>query len=648
VVEAVEGHIERGCSPLEATEKAMDDVQSPVIAIALVLCAVFIPVAFMGGITGQLYRQFALTLSVSVVLSAIVALTLTPALCRMILRPRKESRGPIAAFFKGFNWLFGKATSAYTSTIRLIIRRWAIFVLLLLAIWTAAGGLLMTLPTGFVTNEDMGYFFVSITLPDAASTERTDKLTQRASQFIQKVPGVKRTFSLGGLNILNNTFNSNTSTLGVLLEPWEERKTHEKQIRTIMKTVQMELLTYPEAQGIVIQPPPIPGLGNSGGFQFEVEDRAGHTPEELDQVTHQMMAEAQKRPELTGIYTGYRTTVPELDIDLDRDKAKNMGISINTIFEALAIYLGGLPVNDFNLFNRTYKVMIQAESSFRSTPDCIDRIYVRSMDGSMIPLGTLAKVKEGSGPSLISRYNMYRNAEISGSAAQGQSSGQAMNIMEDLAAQVLPSGYGFEWSGTAFQEKLAGSAQSMIFILAVLFVFLFLAAQYESWAVPFSVLFGLPIGIFGAALAIYLLGGINNVYVQIGIVMLLGLAAKNAILIVEFAKVRYERMGMSLVEAAIEGAKLRFRPILMTSFAFIFGVLPLVIATGAGAASRRSLGTAVFAGMTTATCLGIFFIPMLYVLMQKVANLFGKSPTKSSAEEVQPPPADTAGKEEKE
>jgi hydrophobe/amphiphile efflux-1 (HAE1) family protein len=619
VVEAVESHIEKGLDPTAATEKALEEVQGPVIAIALVLCAVFVPVAFMGGITGQLYRQFALTLSFSVLLSALTALTLTPALCKMILRPRKESHGLLGAFFRGFNKIFAHATAGYTRVVHLLIRRAFIGVLILLAIWAGAAGLLKKLPTGFVPDEDQGYFFVSMTLPDGASMERTGLLAERAEKFIKALPGMQRVMSLGGLNILNSTYNSNTCTLIGLLQPWEKRHTKETSLKTILLTTMKEVSSYPEAMSFVIIPPPITGLGNAGGFQFELQDRSAKGLDNLAATTNKFLAEAAQQPELSNLFCGFRTTVPQLDLELDRDKTRNMNIPINSVFQSLQILLGGYPVNDFNLFDRTYKVMVQAEPQYRQSPESLRSIYVRSQSGDMIPLSTLCTLKEDAGPSLVQRYNMYPTAEISGAAAPGYSSGQALDAMERLAAK-LPQGYGFQWSGTAYQEKESGSAQGLIFALAIIFVFLFLAAQYESWAVPFSILFGIPVGIFGAFLAVFIAHIVNNVYTQIGLVMLIGLAAKNAILIVEFAKERYEKEGMSLVEAAVEGARVRFRPILMTSFAFILGVVPLVIASGAGAASRHSLGTAVFGGMLAATGLGIYFIPLLYVLIQGLVD----------------------------
>ena len=616
VVEAVEHHIEHGLSPLEATEKAMDEVSGPVVAIGLVLCAVFVPVSFMGGIVGQLYRQFALTISTSVILSVIVALTLTPALCQMMLRHRKEMRGPLGMFVRGFNKVFNKTTAGYLHGVNFFLRRTVIAVACLAGLWFGAGTLLMKLPTGFVPYEDMGYFFTVFNLPDGASMERTDQLLQRAEADLKSVPGIGEVISMGGLNLLNNAYTSNNASMILMLKPWEERKSKEEQIKGILAAVQKKFAAYPEAISLVFPPPPINGLGNAGGFVYELQDKAGRSPDELAATTAKFVDAMRTRPEITGIYSAYRTTIPQVKLDIDREKARTLGIPINQVFQGLQIYLGGLQVNDFNLFGRTYKVMLQAEQDFRKNPENINDIYLRSADGSMVPMSTVSRVGTMTGPDILQRYNMFRTAEINGSNGPGISTGQALEIMEDLSAKELPQGYGFEWTGLAYQEKEAGGSQGPIFAMAMIFVFLVLAAQYESWAVPFSVLLGLPIGVFGAFIAVSMVGLENNVYVQIGIVALMGLAAKNAILIVEFAKENHEKKGMSLMEAAAEGAKLRFRPILMTAFAFILGVVPLVIASGAGAAARVSIGLAVFGGMIMASSVGLFFIPMLYLVVQ--------------------------------
>ena len=629
VVEAVEHHIQHGLAPLAATEKAMEEVSGPVVAIALVLCAVFVPVSFMGGIVGQLYKQFAITLSISVLLSALVALTLTPALCVMLLRPRKPMRGPIGMFLKGFNYVFERVTGGYLSCVGFLLRRVVIALIALIGLWYGAGAMLQKLPGGFVPDEDQGYFFIAFSLPDGASMERTDALMRRAEADLKEVHGIGEVLTMGGLNLLTTAYTSNNATIIAMLKPWEERHTEEEQIKNIMMNVRKRFAAYPEAVSIVFTPPPIPGLGSAGGFQYELQDKGGKTPRELDDVARKFLQTASQRPEVASLFTGFRTTIPQVKLDIDRDKARTLDIPINQVFQGLQIYLGGLQVNDFNLFGRTYKVMVQAEQDFRRTPDNIRDIYLRTGDGSMVPMSTLSTVEMVTGPDILQRFNMFRTAEISGANAAGYSSGDALKAMEEVSAAELPQGYGFQWSGVAFQEKLAGGSQGLIFGMALIFVFLVLAAQYESWAVPFSVLFGLPIGVFGAFLLVAWRGFINDVYVQIGIVTLMGLAAKNAILIVEFAKEKYERAGMGLAEAAMEGAKLRFRPIMMTAFAFILGVIPLVKAHGAGANARASIGTAVFGGMLMASIIGILFVPMLYVVVQRVSEkISGSSPKK--------------------
>ena len=619
VVEAVEHHIERGLSPIAATEKAMEEVSGPVVAIGLVLCAVFVPVSFMGGIVGQLYKQFAITISISVILSVIVALTLTPALCAMMLRPRKEIRGPIGVFLRGFNKLFNKTTNGYLGGVRFFLRRAVIGVACVAGLWLGAGSLLMKLPTGFVPIEDMGYFFTVFNLPDGSSMERTDELMKRAEADLKSVPGIQEIMTMGGLNLLTNAYTSNNASIITMLKPWEERKSAEEKLRPILMAARKKFSAYPEAVSLVFPPPPINGLGNASGFVFELQDRVGRTPQELTAVKEKIMQAMAKREELTGIYSGYSTSIPQIKLDIDRDKARTLNIPVNDVFQGLQIYLGGLQVNDFNLFGRTYKVMLQAEQDFRKSPESINDIYVRSGDKSMVPLSTLSTLSMTTGPDILQRYNMFRTAEINGANGPGISTGQALEVMEGLAAKELPQGYGFEWTSIAYQEKEAGGSQGPIFGMAMVFVFLVLAAQYESWAVPFSVLLGLPICVCGAFLGVTLVGLDNNVYVQIGIVALMGLAAKNAILIVEFAKEGHERKGMGLFDAAMEGAKLRFRPIMMTAFAFIMGVTPLVVASGAGASARVSIGIAVFAGMMFASTVGLFFIPLLYVLIQSAA-----------------------------
>jgi hydrophobe/amphiphile efflux-1 (HAE1) family protein len=411
----------------------------------------------------------------------------------------------------------------------------------------------------------------------------------------------------------------------VMLKPWDDRHSSEEQIAGILKNVRRKFASYPEALVLSFTPPPIPGLGNAGGFQYELQDKTGHPPAELAAVAQGFIQAAARQPQITNLYTGYRTTIPQVKLDIDRDKARTLGIPVNQVFDGLQIYLGGLQVNDFNLFGRTYKVMVQAEQDFRRSPENIGDIYLRAQDGSMVPMSTLSQVKMVTGPDILQRFNMFRTAEISGANAPGYSSGDAIRVMEDLSVKDLPQGYGFQWSGVAYQEKEAGGSQGIIFGMALVFVFLVLAAQYESWAIPFSVLFGLPIGVFGAFLFVASRGFVNDVYVQIGIVSLMGLAAKNAILIVEFAKDKHEKGGLDLVAASVEASRLRFRPIMMTAFAFLLGVVPLVMAHGAGSNARASIGTAVFGGMLVASVIGVFFIPMLYVLVQGLAYRLGGS-----------------------
>ncbi len=625
VVEAVEHHIEHGLAPMEATEKAMDEVSGPVMAIGLVLCAVFVPVSFMGGIVGQLYKQFAITISVSVILSVIVALTLTPALCSMLLKPRKQMRGPVGALLRGFNTVFAKVTGAYLGGVGFMVRRVVIALACLAGLWFAAGHLMMKLPTGFVPNEDQGYFYAVFNLPDGASMERTDQLMRRAEADVRTIPGIGEVLTMGGLNLLTNAYTSNNASLIVMLKPWEERGHAEEQLPAILAAARKRFSAYPEANSLVFPPPPISGLGNASGFVFELQDKTGRTPQELAATNTKFMQALAKRSEITGIYSAYSTSVPQIKLNIDRDKARTLGIPINDLFRGLQIYLGGLQVNDFNLFGRTYKVMLQAEQDFRKSPESINDIYVRSKDDAMVPMSTVSSIEMTTGPDILQRYNMFRTAEINGSNAPGFSTGQSLEVVEDVAAKELPQGYGYEWTSIAYQEKEAGGSQGPIFAMAMIFVFLVLAAQYESWAVPFSVLLGLPVCVLGALIGVSLRDLENNVYVQIGIVALMGLAAKNAILIVEFAKEFHEKRGMGLVAAATEGARLRFRPIMMTAFAFILGVLPLVLAHGAGAAARVSIGIAVFAGMLMASTVGLFFIPMLYVVIQGAAYMAARN-----------------------
>ncbi len=633
VVESTEVYIAQGLSPTEATERTMKEVSSVLIASSLVLCAVFVPVAFMGGITGQLYRQFALTISTSILLSTIVAMSLTPALCRLLLRPRTEMRGPIGWFIRWFDKGMAATTRGYTALTRVLVRTVVVGLVILGALSFGSFTLLKTMPSGFVPAEDQGYLFATLQLPDGASMERTMALSNRAEEALGKIPGVADVLTFGGLNLLTNAYTSNNVSFVVLLEDWDERPTEDLQVDGIIAKTRTLFAGYPEAFGLAFSPSPIPGLGNAGGFQFEMQDRTGtRTPAEIQAKGDEMVAAARERPELIGLSSAFRANVPQVSFDLDREKAKTLGVSISDVFQSLQIFLGGLQVNDLTLFGRPFKVMIQAEPEFRMDPDNLRQIYVRADTGTMVPLRTMSTVGSVTGPDLIHRYNMFRVSEISGGSAPGYSSGQAIEAMEAVAADVLGDGWGFEWTTIAYQEKAAAGAQSVIFVLGFLLVFLFLAANYESWVIPLAILVGLPVAIFGAFFAAFIRDYINDVYVQIGLILLIGLAAKTAIIVVEFAKQRYDE-GESVLDAVVEAAGSRLRPILMTAFSFILGVIPLVIASGAAASSRRSLGTAVFGGMLAGTVMTLFVTPVLYRIFQgAVEKVFGKKEPEETEE----------------
>jgi multidrug efflux pump len=618
VVEAVQLNIDRGMNSREATIRALEEVSGPVVAIASILAAVFIPVAFLGGISGQIYRQFALTIAVSVLLSAFNALSLSPALSALILKPKRSSKGPLARFFGKFNQAFDWTTNHYLAGVRGLIRKAAFALVALAAVYFCAGALFKTLPGGFLPNEDQGVFISSVRLPDGASIERNVATSIQVENVLRSTPGIADVSVVGGLDIPTATNNSNVSTVFATLKPWDERKAKNVQFESILGSVQQRYYGIKDGFIFAFGLPPILGLGTSGGFEFMLEDRSGGDVDALAQAADQLVAASRSRPELQNVISTFRDTVPQYKIDVDRDKVQTQGVPITDVYDALQTFLGGLYVNDFNRFGRTWRVYLQAEPSFRRQPSNVNRFYVRTGGGDMVPLSTLAKTEPVVGPEVIYRYNRYRAVKILGSAAPGYSSGQAAAAMEDLAKQ-LPNGFGYEWTGTVYQQRLSEGKEGYTFGLAAVLVFLFLAALYESWSTPFSVILAVPLGIFGALIGIFLRNYAYDVYTQIGIVTLIGLAAKNAILIVEYAKLRQEE-GRSIEEAAIEAAHLRLRPILMTSFAFILGVTPLVIATGAGAGARRALGTAVLSGMLAATLLAVFIVPVLYVVVNRIAS----------------------------
>ncbi|MEN9285439.1 MAG: hypothetical protein RLZZ179_2932 [Verrucomicrobiota bacterium] len=619
VVEAVMHHLEHGMSPVEATKQAMKEVTGPVVAIALILCAVFVPVAFMPGLTGTLYQQFAITIAASVIFSAVNALTLSPALAAKLLRPPQPARGPLGWFFRAFNRVFDAVTARYTGVVGFLVRRSARAMLILVAAVVGIFVIGKRVPGGFIPDEDKGYFFVAAQLPDAASLQRTLAVCGKVEEALRKTEGVRSTITIGGFNILSGVNAPNAATFFVGLRDWKERSSPEQHVKRLMARLGGQLAQFPEARVLVFGPPSLPGYGSASGFTFELQDRAGGSVGELAAMTQKFLGEAARRPELSRLFTGFQPVVPQTRVDLDREKCRKLGVQVSDVYSALQAYLGGAYVNDFNRFGRVYRVFLQADPEFTGKPEDIGKFRVRNREGGMVPLDTLVKVSQTSGPAFTNRYNLYRAAEITGAPAPGYSSAQAVAAMEEVAAAVLPAGYGYEWTGLTYQEKKAEGQAGVIFGLAIIFVFLLLAAQYESWSLPFAVLLATPLVVLGTFLGLLARQFDNNIYAQIGMIMLIGLAAKNAILIVEFAKMEHEK-GKPFMEAAIEGARLRLRPILMTSFAFILGAVPLAVAAGSGAESRKVMGTAVVAGMTVATVVGVFVIPACYAFVMWLAG----------------------------
>ena len=632
---------DEGLAPKDAAKKAMIEVTGPVVATTCVLLAVFVPTAMMAGITGRLYREFSVTIATATVFSSINALTLSPALCGILLRPSTETRNP---FFMAFNKFFDVSTKGYLGVVHAFVRRGFITIIIYAGLVASTVWLFQSIPGGFMPNEDQGYIMVSTTLPDGASLDRTDNVMKKINAILDKHKGeeggIADVISVTGYSALDAVVQPNSGTCFVVFNDWSERQDSKLSYEGILRTITPQLNSIRESQTIAFPPPPITGLGNAGGFDFRLQDTGDGSLNQLEKIAEDIVQIGNtENPVVTRLNNNFRANVPQIFLDVDRVKAKKMNVPLANIFGTLQAYLGSSYVNDFNKFGRVYKVMIQAESEYRARVSDIDKLYVRSATGKMVPIQTLLKTRDTVGPQNVFRYNMYPAATITGTPNPGYSSGQAIEAMEKIADEAKPQTMEYEWSGITYQQLQAAGQAVVIFSLAIILVYLFLAAQYESWSIPFGVMFAVPLAILGGLFATASRQYDNNVYTQIGIVLLIGLASKTAILIVEFAKQKRSE-GMSIIDAAVEASRLRFRAILMTAFSFILGVVPLVIASGAGAASRRALGTAVFGGMTAATVFGVFFVPLLYVVVQTISEKLAGTKDEPSPPADEPPPID--------
>jgi HAE1 family hydrophobic/amphiphilic exporter-1 len=639
VVEAVSAKMEKGMAAREATIEAMQEVSGPIVATSLALIAVFVPVAAMGGITGALYQQFAITIAISVAISSLNALTLSPALAALLLKPPGEDKSVFHKFFGWFNRWFEVATDKFMVLTGFFTHKLSRAALLLLALVVGLSLLFRIVPAGFVPEEDQAYILAGVVMPDSASLQRTDAVMKQVETILSEYDSIQNATAIAGYSIMSGTLQPNAGMAFIQLKDWDERGAAEDHAREIVRHLNADFAArIKEGVAFAFGPPAIPGLGTGSGFTMMLQDRGGNSPEYLFEQSRRFIEAATARPEIGSAITLFRPSSPQVFLDIDDGKALKLGVPLSDVNTSVGAFLGGAYVNDFNRFGRLYKVYVQAEPEYRASIDGINMFYVRNAKGDRVPLSTLVETSRSAGPEFTNRFNLFRSAKITGQPAPGYSSAQALAALEQVAAEILPSDMGISWADMSYQEKAAEGSGAVVFLMALVFVFLILAAQYESWSLPISVLAGTPIAVFGAVAGLFIARQFsesyeNNVFAQIGLVMLIGLAAKNAILIVEFAKVESEK-GKAPVEAAMEAARMRFRPILMTAFSFILGVLPLLVASGAGAEARKVMGMTVFSGMLVATVIGVLVVPALYVMVERFISRSG--PVDESGEQNEP------------